>query len=718
MRQGIIAPQIRNLVYLAVSTSIIVPQAVLAATKPGKPSYKNLEEVVVTARKREETLFDVPMSLNVFSSDEIEMKGIEDTTNLIGRVPGLSLSGDLLSPGKDFAYLVTRGVGANTGGDPATPVFLDGVYQPRLGFDSGFMSVERIEILKGPQGSIFGRNSEGGAVNIVTKRPGPDFEGRISIEADDFSGHKTQLRVNTPVSDTFYTAIAVESQAHGSYLTNTTIGSGSSDANNGRTNSARIALNYIPNDSFSAYLSLDYSNFKGLNGLPGVRRGCDCYDVETEFQMDANDKNRGGSLHLKWNFDWAELSSITGYRYLSSRLPFDFDGGTRFSDNIHDFKSKQDFWSEELRLANSTESTSWLVGLYYFEEKSDSQRGYDLSSNPTLPGLFITDQDVLTDRQGYAVFANMDFSLSESFSLTLGARHSSESMDGDFKTDYTITSFDLHVIEADQESDRFNSLTGTASLKYYINDDVMSYFTVAQGFKAGGYPLAPISPLDFTSFTPEKSINYEAGLKAELADKRVNIKAAAYYIELEDQQLSTVIEINGLPVAATANAGSSHVNGFEFELSAAVSESLTFNSAVGYANTEFDDYTDSSGKQRAGESFRFTPELTGSASLDYHYSLQDGMDLSLSLSYRYVDDVIQGFGGLDTEFSVDDYQLIDISASLIDEQWQLQLYVNNVADEYVETRVWDAFFFSVDKSDSFSSVLPPRKIGLRFSYYF
>lgn len=688
----------------------------------------SLEEIVVTARKREESSFDVPMSLDVFSGSDIESSGIENSTDFVGRVPGLSTSGDFISPGKDFVYLVTRGVGANTGGDPATPVFLDGVYQPRLAFDTGFMAVQRIEILKGPQGSVFGRNSEGGAINIVTQRPDDEFSGRIRLEYDDFSGHKTQASVNLPISDTLFSSIAIESQTIGSYLDNNTIGrqnqgkleqsAGSVDADGGVKNSARFALSYEPSDDFSAYFTIDYSQFEGLNGLPGVARGCDCYEVNTEFQIDAHDLSRGSSLHLEWDLNWADLTSISGYRFLSTKLPFDFDGGTRFTDSIHDFRSEQEFWSEELRLSNSTESSSWLVGLYYFEETLDSQRGYDLPNNPTLPGLFIIDQDVKTDRKGYAVFANTEFELTPSLALTVGGRYSSEDIDGDFHTDYTIESFDLHVIDQDQESDSFESLTGTLSLKYYWNDDIVNYLTVSQGFKAGGYPIAPISAVDFVAFSEEKSTNYEIGLKADFLDNRVKLEAAIFHIELEDQQLSTIIEVNNLPVASTANAGESHINGAEFELNAALTEALVLRATMGYTDSEFDDYVDVQGLQRAGENFRFTPEYTASLGLDYGVPITSDKELVLSLNYRFVDEIQQGFGGTDPEFAIDSYQLLDVSASIISDQWQLQLFVDNLTDEYIETRAWDAFFFSINKSDSFSSVLPPRKIGLRLSYDF
>lgn len=688
----------------------------------------SLEEVVVTARKREENLFDVPMSLDVFSGDEIENTGIENATDFVGRVPGISTSGDFISPGKDFVYLVTRGVGANTGGDPATPVFLDGVYQPRLAFDTGFMDVERIEILKGPQGSIFGRNSEGGAVNIVTRRPSDEFSGRMRFELDDFGGHKAQASVNLPISDVLFSSIAVESQYVGAYLENPTIGrinqgqleqaAGTVDANDGHKNSVRFALNYEPSDDFSAFLTFDYAKFEGLNGLPGVPRGCDCYEVNTEFQIEAEDVNRGGSLHLEWDLGWAQLSSISGYRYLSTKLPFDFDGGTTFTDSIHDFRSKQEFWSEEIRLSGDSEGINWLVGLYYFEEELDSQRGYDLPNNPALPGLFITDQDVRTDRQGYAVFANAEFDLGESMALTVGGRYSSEDIKGDFYTDYTIAGFNLHVIDQDQEKDTFESVTGTVSLKYYWNDDIMSFATVSQGFKAGGYPIAPISAVDFTAFDEETSINYELGFKAELLDNRVKLEGAIFHIELEDQQLSTIIEVNGLPVASTANAGESHINGAELELTAALTEGLVLRSALGYVDTEFDDYVDTQGRQRAGESFRFTPELTANIGLDYSMTVAGNRELVFALNYRFVDDAIQGFGATDPEFSIDSYDIVDASATLYGDQWQLQLFVDNLTDEYIATRHWDAFFFSVDRNVSFSSVLPPRKLGLRMSYEF
>lgn len=701
-----------------------------AAERGVTKSIKALEEIVVTSRKREETQFDVPMSLSVFSGDEIAATGIENAVDFVGRVPGISTSGDFLSPGKDFIYLVTRGVGANTGGDPATPVFLDGVYQPRLAFDTGFLNVARVEILKGPQGSVFGRNSEGGAVNIVTQRPGDQLQGRVRFEYDEFESFKAQGTFDIPLSENWFSSISLENESRGGYLKNRVTGAnlqgdlqsspGSEDANDGENQRARVALLYRKNEDFSLYFTADAAKFEGLNGLPGVPRGCDCYDVFTEFQIDAKDTNQGASLHLDWALGWADLTSVTGYRSLSTKLPFDFDGGTTYSGNIHDFRSKQEFFSEELRLASTGDSSSvnWLAGLYYFYEELDSERGYDLPTNIALPGLFITDQDVYTERNGVAIFGNAEFSLSESLQLTVGARYSIEDIDGDFATDYTITSFALNVTDSDRESDTFESFTGTLSLKNYWTQDVMSYVTISQGFKAGGYPVAPLSQLDFTAYEEETSLNYELGIKMDAFDNRIKLEASIFHIELEDQQLSTIIEVNGFPVASTANAGESHVDGADFEATWLVTDGLSLSAAVGYVDTEFDDYIDSQGIQRAGESFRFTPELTGSLGVDYTIPLQSGRDLQFSLNYRYVDDYIQGFGGLDPIMNIDSYDMLDARVSLYSDRWQLQLFVDNVTDEYVETRAWDAFFFSVNQSDTFSTVLPPRRAGIRLGFDF
>ena len=703
-----------------------------------------LEEVVVTARKREETLVDVPMSVDVFSGAQLEFSGIENTIDLIGTVPGLSLSGDVISPGKDFDYMVMRGVGANTGGDPAVPVFINGVYQPRLGLDMNFVDVERIEILKGPQGTLFGRNALGGAVNIVTRRPTDELRRKFAIEIDSFDSYKGQASISGGLTDKSFGSVVIEGLSTEGYLTNVGVGQANQgqistnpteSADGGLNLSGRASFRYVASDNFELYLTGDYSKFTGLWGLPGVPRDCRCYQTENEFQIDAQDENYGGALHLDWSTGFGDLTSITGYRVLSTRLPFDFDGGYDRGPNFHDLMTDQDFLSQELRLSSSTSDArlSWIAGLYYFNEELDSRRRYDLRDQDFFPaGIKIDKQDTVIERDGWAAFGQAELLVTDRVKLTAGVRYSEEDSKGSVDLDYTLYEFlgpdmDFLVIGQAQESTTFDATTWTTSISFAPNDTTNTYITVAKGFKAGGYPLSSGSELEFIPFDDETSLNYEVGFKGRLLDERLHLEAAVYYIDLKDQQLAAVVDIQlpgsdtSIPVSTIANAGESHVQGFDVSLTALPTDNFRLTADIGLTDTEWDDYIDPEGTQHAGESFPYVPERTFGLSGEYTTDISPlgGYELTIGAHFRYVDDYFQGFDvAFDPLVNLDSYSILDLSATLSADVWKLQLFAENVTDEYIVTREWNSFFILPDRSRAFEAVMPPRKFGIRMVFEF
>ena len=186
-----------------------------------------LEEIIVTSRKREEAITDVPLFINAMTEAQLEDAGIGNAQDYVGKMPSISKSGDFLSPGKEFMMMVIRGVGANGGMEPAAPVFLDGVYMPRLGLDTIFMDVERVEVLYGPQSTLFGRNTEAGAISIVTKRPSEEFRARVGFEWDEFDTYKAKASVSGQISDNWYAGVSIQGKSTRGFLKNAVTGASS-----------------------------------------------------------------------------------------------------------------------------------------------------------------------------------------------------------------------------------------------------------------------------------------------------------------------------------------------------------------------------------------------------------------------------------------------------------------------------------------------------------
>ncbi len=676
------------------------------------------EEIVVTSRKREESLQDVPLSVQAFAGVDLERNRIDNVEDLIGTVPGLSVSSNVLSPGKDFLNLVLRGVGSQSAGAPAVGTFVDGAYVPALSFDVAFMDVERVEVLRGPQGTLFGRNTQGGALNIVLRRPDEESRGRVAFTFDEFETYRAQAAVSGPLSETVYGSIALDASSTDGYLKNTVLDESADD----QTRFAgRLALRYAPTESFEINLAIDGSQREGLDGFPGVTRGSEDFEVRSDFQQDGEYENYGGALNVDWMIGSVDVKSITAFREVTTFLPFDFDGSPERGPNVHDLQSEQSVLSQELRASGSYgENLNWLVGAYIFKEDSLTDRAYELADVDAFPGgIFIDKQIQDISRDGYALFADITWQLMDRMELSAGVRFSDESVDSEVTLDYTLPGI-VTIVDAGTASISETNVSPTASLRYEFTDEITGYARYARGYRAGGFPYAPASASTNISFEAESSDNYEIGLKGNVLDNRLRFDISVFQVDISDQQLSTIVFLNGdpnLPVASVGNAGKSRSKGFEVQMQARPAANFELSANIGLTDAKYIDYVDTVGLSRAGEEFPYVPKWTAQLGASYTFDLGKTGDLTVGASYRYVDEILSGSGvDVDIQFPVDSYDIVDLKASLERGDWAFDVFVDNLANDFVETRIFNAFFYAQPRP--FSIVLPPRRIGARISYRF
>lgn len=694
-----------------------VPQTAQAQDESAAEGFV-FEEIVVTARKREESLQDVPLSVQAFTGATLERNRIDNVEDLIGTVPGLSVSSNVLSPGKDFLNLVLRGVGSQSAGAPAVGTFVDGAYVPALSFDVAFMDVERVEVLRGPQGTLFGRNTQGGALNIVLRRPDEESSGRVAFTFDEFETYRAQASVSGPLSEKFYGSVALDASSTDGYLKNTVL---DESANDQTRFSGRLALRYAATDYLDINLAIDGSKREGLDGFPGVPRGSEEFEVRSDFQQDGTYENYGGALNIDWAIGSVDVKSITAFREVTSILPFDFDGSPERGPNVHDLQSEQSVLSQELRASGSYgEDFSWLIGAYIFKEDSLTDRSYGLADVDAFPGgIFIDKQIQDISRNGYALFTDVTWQPTDKIELSAGVRFSDESVDSDVTLDFTLPGI-LTVVENGTASISETNVSPTASLRYKFTDEITGYARYARGYRAGGFPYAPASASTNISFEAELSDNYEIGLKGGVMDNRLRFDISAFQVDISDQQLSTIVFLNddpNLPVASVGNAGKSRSKGFEVQIQASPAANFDLSANIGLTDAKYIDYVDTVGQSRAGEEFPYVPKWTAQLSASYTFDLGDTGDLTVGASYRYVDKTLSGSGvDVDVQFPVDSYDLIDLTASLERGNWTVDVFVDNLTNDFVETRVFNAFFYAQPRP--FSIVLPPRRIGARVSYAF
>lgn len=710
---------------LALSTAV-VPDHAFAQSEV--QSNNDLGDTnVVTARKREERVQDTPLSLQVYSGQTLERDRIDNVESLVGRTPNLSLSANVLSPGSDFINIAIRGVGAQSAGTPAVGTFVDGAFVPSLSFDIGFMDVERVEVLRGPQGTLFGRNTQGGALNIVLRRPDEEFRGRVALTYDEFHTARAQAAISGQIGEGLYGSVAADVSTTNGFLENPVVtdaagGRGQSkpvSANAQDKFSGRAALRYAPDDRLDINFAVDGSYRTGLDGFPGVPRGTEAYIVRSEFQIDSEYANYGGTLNIDYGIGNTDLTSISAIRHVSTFLPFDFDGSPERGPNFQDIRSEQTLYSQELRLAGQLgKNLNWLVGAYGFKEDALSDRSIQFLDIDAFPsGLTVDAQRQALERKGFAFFGDLQWRPVDWFEISGGVRYADESVDSDVELDFSLPGI-VSVQESGSGSLSDSNVSPTASIRVNLTNDVTAYARYARGFRAGGFPLAPASASTNISFGPETSDNYEIGLKGSLADGDLTFDVSLFQIDIKDQQLSTIVFLNGdpnLPVASVGNAGESRSRGFEANINARMSEIFEIGTSFGHTDAMYREYFDTVGADRSGERFPYVPKWTSQVYARATLPLADIGELSLAAEYRYVGDILSGSGvDVDQQFAVDSYNIVDLSASLTRDKLRLDVFVDNVANEFIETRVFNAFFFT--GSRPFSIVLPPRRIGARLTY--
>lgn len=753
MRRSI---QLPDCTWTAASSLLLAATlAALALPVPASAQQSAPEEVIVTARKRTETLQEVPLAVSVLDATALQDNRIKAVDDLYGRVPGLYFTNSGgAAPTSDFVYIVMRGVGFNGGLEPSAGVFIDGMYQPQLGFDIGFLDLERLEVLRGPQGTLFGRNTQAGALNLVTRKPDATLRGRVEGEIAEDNTYRVLGSVSGPLAEHFYGGISAEYAESDGYLENTLTGRPAAPY---ERYSTRGTLRWQPSDTLDLTLAVDYSRRTGNEVALGPRLDCECYDLEADNDRDDEKKNGGVQLTAEWQVsDAVNLTSITGYRDVSSDITIDFDGrrtdqtpivgnghpGSKVAPGPITFQGvhqrsqvAQKFWSEELRLSGAAGPVDWLLGLYYFNQTQDQKRVFDIGRyidiDPAVAFLAGTTirEDFGADRDGWAVFGQGSWHMTDRLELTLGARFSREtvSVDGERLRNITQIENDNPTFFTLAGEDTFSDVSPTASLSYQIAPSVSTYVTVAQGWKAGGFNRYPSTANAVLPYDAETSLNYEVGLKGAWPEHRLTANLAVFYIDIEDQQLTTVTpDAAGVPVTTIANAGKSRSQGVELEVMMRPVDRLDVALSVAYTDAEFKDFTQRAAGGafvvRDGQPFEYVPKVTGSATVEYRFPVWSGKELALNLNYRYVDKYIVPDGGfladLGATMPVRAYDRLDLRATLGWNDWKISGYVRNLLDSYDYTNISYDGFLSRAEAGDLVSPLEPRTFGLVVSRNF
>lgn len=662
------------------SCAMLALSAGVAAAQTSAQDSTAIEEIVVTAQKRAENLQDVPVSVTALTSDALAARGVNNVLALNNLAPGMRISAaDAAANPKIYI----RGVGLsdfNPNASSGVGVYVDGVYiGSPLAQMAGFFDLAQVEVLRGPQGTLYGRNTNGGAINITTKRPSQTFGADASLEYGSFNAVTADLGVGGPiVADKLAFRVAAQYVKDDGYTYNRVTGH---DLNAADHWAGRLSLLYTPSEDFELLTQANrYVNrgdatapahralfpataaAAGPDGFcaPGAYASGQCADLlgyaDTDNNTRAVDANQegkdkvdlfGASSQATWRLGGVSLVSVTAWQWAHRNDLENTDASPLQMVEIN-YRSRQHQFTQELRLQSNDASArlNWVLGAYYMDEKVQDNTRQDvlrdlrpLFMTPENPTGLSLENSVATfgypytqKTKGYAVFGQADYKLTDRLTGTVGLRWSAD----DKSMDYRSQAEDgLIVILTSKQSKTFSAVSGRLGLRYELSDDTNVYATYNRGYKSGGFfgGLATTAG-EMEPYDNETLDAYELGLKSEFFDRRVRLNASAFYYDYKNQQVFAQTTRNGLTVLVLDNAANSKVYGGEAEITARPIQPLTLTAGVSLLHAKYGDYF-TEGKDFTGNWLPQSPKVTFNAAATWVAPLENGASIVANVDANY-----------------------------------------------------------------------------------
>ena len=636
---------------------LAAPYAVHAQQAPaqGEEAKPNtLDAITVSARKREESLQEVPVAVTAFTADGLDKLNVEDISDLDSFVPNLTVYAARGSSSTLTAYI--RAVGQSDplwGVDPGVGLYLDDVYIARpQGALLDVFDVERIEVLRGPQGSLYGKNTIGGAIKYVSSALEEEFYGRGSVTVGNYSQLDTKASVNLPLGGGWASRIAVASLSRDGYGENVRTGQEVSDK---EILAARATLGYLGSPDFSAKFTADWmddqsgvrgAQMLGINRFaPTAQPLADRYDVRNGMPNVNDTSMKGASATLSWNIgDAWVLKSVTAYRESDTETNIDFD---TLPNTIADVKAfySDDQTSQEFQLNyDAGGAVRGVTGLYWF---TGSAGGQVLNN---FFGLSFGDTQGVVDTDSVAVYGEFTWDFAERWALTLGGRYTDEKKTADvYNIGYTDATFTRPsgVVAADfEDSVSFQNFSPKVSLDFKLSDEVLLYALASRGFKSGGFNIraqATAVPRSRLPFDDETVTTFEVGAKNAFLDSRLFVNLAYFNSDYTDIQLSVFTAVPGSnpPIffGDFANAGEGTVKGVELEYQALLTENFSLQGNFAWLDAKYDEFITNNVNVADSQRFTNAPERSAAISALHSLPLASGGSLSTRVSYSYQSEV-------------------------------------------------------------------------------
>lgn len=707
--------------------AFLLTTAAMLALTPGlawaqraeqEDSATQVEEIVVTAQRRAQRLIDVPASVSYLGAEQLNNAALGSVMQLSQATPGLTMY-------KTGAYTqpTMRGIGTSVvgpGADANVSLYVDGFYLPsQLGNNFDLNNIASVEVLKGPQGTLFGRNATGGAILIHTKVPNFEFTGDASVSYESYNDRRGNLYLTGGITSSIAADLAVVVRRSDGYVKDIYTGDDWAPIEN---TLIRSRVLFQPNESFQAILGLEHNEVSDGNNNVGVfingrwralRPDLEHADgpFEASQGFKPNNSSSVNAINLTTTTalgDWGELKTYSQYRDEDANASSDVDGSPLplFAALID---SNERTMTHEVTLSRKVGRLDWLGGLYYFSDEFHTPQYTNISSsNGTTTTTSVLATNVETT--AYAAFMDATFEVTDRLSLTLGGRYSSEQKDLYGRRPPTATALTVDV------SNDWQSFTPRAVVRYALDDRSNIYASYTEGFKSGNYNANSLDP---NPVNPEEIKAWEVGYKT--SGSRFLLSSSAFYYDWRNVQLTSWDYVASR--GRLLNAAAAEVYGAEFDLSGDITDSLSGRIGVTYTHAEYTDFSNAvvfvpTGNNigntqtiadRTGYRLQRTPEIQASAQLTYVQSLAGGeLQWSGNVSYQ-------------TETNLNGYRTTQPAYALANGsitwtapggQFDVSLFGKNLFDE--------RYFIYINETGLGDNLIwgAPRSVGVRLSAHF
>jgi len=703
-----------------------------------------LEEITVTARKREESLQLTPIAVSAFSEMDLEKRNLSNLMEVTSFIPNVSVSSTARGGGGPSANVYIRGVGQDDflfTTDPGVGIYIDGVFYPRtIGGVMDLLDLERVEVLRGPQGTLFGKNTIGGAINVISQKPTGETGGSAKVTVGRFGRLDARGSFDfSLIPDQLFAKVSFSAKNRNGYgrrldfATKKVIDDGLGDEDQ---TAVRAAVRWLPSDKITVDISADYSTWN-QNSAPTVVTKIDPSNAFPTLQWnevigtpsglpyddrflipgnvdDSYGTGPNGVTYEGWGLNgtitWdmnedVTLKSITAYRAFKARFGRDGDGSP-LPIVATDNRQKQHQFSQEIQLVGTSmeDRLHWQIGGFYFNEYGQDLNDVRLISGmyqafEALPGpigsgfggagnflnqFLDLDLDIFNEINisSVAGFGQATFDVTDRLSITGGLRYTYE------KKDYTLRhrriASGLFIVPMTTVSNDWNAATPMGSIQYQWSEDVMTYASFSRGFKSGGFNGRPTQSALVETFDPEFVSSYEAGIKTELLDNRLRLNIAAFYMDYTDMQINVISfsKNTGTLVLRTDNVGAARIKGVEMDFQAAPAEGWLIGGNLGYLDFSIIKLDPTVvGVTKNSKGVR-APEWTMSAYVEYSWQIQNDAEVTLRGDWSYesksFSDITNTSSIIRVPHSIFNAR---VSYNMVEAGWEISLFGTNLGNK-------------------------------------